>query len=50
MDVIDRVPGLAENAALVHQRMVDQRNRHWHYVREIGDDMPEVKDWSWPSE
>lgn len=48
MDVIDRVEGLGGKAALVHQQMIDQRNRHWHYVREVGDDLPEVKDWVWP--
>jgi xylulose-5-phosphate/fructose-6-phosphate phosphoketolase len=48
MDVIDRVPGLRERAALVHQHMVDRRTEHWAYIREHGDDMPEVKDWRWP--
>ncbi len=48
MDVIDRVPGLGESAALVHQLMIDRRTEHWHYIREHGDDMPEVKDWRWP--
>jgi xylulose-5-phosphate/fructose-6-phosphate phosphoketolase len=48
MDVIDRVPGLRERAALVHQHMVDRRTEHWGYIREHGDDMPEVKDWTWP--
>jgi xylulose-5-phosphate/fructose-6-phosphate phosphoketolase len=47
MDVIDRVPGLGERAALVHQHMIDRRTEHWTYVREHGDDMPEVRDWAW---
>ena len=50
MDVIDRVPGLGERAALVHQHMIDKRTEHWHYIREHGDDMPEVKDWHWPGD
>jgi xylulose-5-phosphate/fructose-6-phosphate phosphoketolase len=27
--------------------MVDQRARHRAYVREHGEDLPEVKDWQW---
>jgi xylulose-5-phosphate/fructose-6-phosphate phosphoketolase len=48
MDVIDRVPGLGVTAAQVRQHMVDQRTRHSEYVRVHGDDLPEVKDWTWP--
>ena len=33
MDVIDRVPGLGANAALVRQHMVDARTRHVEYTR-----------------
>jgi len=29
--------------------MVDSRTRHWAYVREHGEDMPEVRDWVWPA-
>ena len=48
MDVIDRVPGLGERAAVVRQRMVDQRNaqRVWAYAH--GEDPPEIRDWAWP--
>jgi xylulose-5-phosphate/fructose-6-phosphate phosphoketolase len=48
IDVIDRVPGLAERAAHLRQRMVDERLRHRAYTREVGDDMPDVRDWAWP--
>ncbi len=47
MDVIDRVPGLATRAAHVRQYMVDQRTRHGLYVREFGEDLPEVQNWKW---
>jgi xylulose-5-phosphate/fructose-6-phosphate phosphoketolase len=47
MDVVDRVPGLGERAAELRQRMVDTRLRHRAYTREIGDDMPDVRDWTW---
>jgi xylulose-5-phosphate/fructose-6-phosphate phosphoketolase len=48
MDVIDRVPGLAQRAAALRQRMNDQRLRHRAYTRRVGDDAPEVRDWVWP--
>jgi xylulose-5-phosphate/fructose-6-phosphate phosphoketolase len=48
MDVIDRVPGLSVRAAGLRQRMVDERLRHRAYTREHGEDMPDVRDWTWP--
>jgi xylulose-5-phosphate/fructose-6-phosphate phosphoketolase len=48
MDVIDRVPGLGEREAPLRQRMADERLRHRAYTRAVGDDMPDVRDWTWP--
>ncbi len=48
MDVIDRVPGLGERCAHLRQDMVDDRLRARAYTREVGDDIPEVRDWTWP--
>jgi xylulose-5-phosphate/fructose-6-phosphate phosphoketolase len=48
MDVIDRVPELGAAAAQVRQRMVDERTRHTEYVRSHGEDLPEVRGWTWP--
>ncbi len=47
MDVIDRVPGLAVRAAAVRQQMADVRQRHHAWIREHGEDLPEVADWTW---
>jgi xylulose-5-phosphate/fructose-6-phosphate phosphoketolase len=47
IDVIDRVPGLGQRAAQLRQDMVDLRRRHWSYVRDHGEDLPEVRDWVW---
>jgi xylulose-5-phosphate/fructose-6-phosphate phosphoketolase len=47
MDVIDRVPGLGTRAAGLRQLMVDTRHRARAWTREHGDDLPEVRDWSW---
>jgi xylulose-5-phosphate/fructose-6-phosphate phosphoketolase len=48
IDVIDRVPGLGSKAAHLRQRMVDERVRCRAYTREAGEDLPEVRDWTWP--
>jgi xylulose-5-phosphate/fructose-6-phosphate phosphoketolase len=48
MDVIDRVPGLAERCAHLRQDMSDARLEARAYTREVGDDIPEVRDWVWP--
>jgi xylulose-5-phosphate/fructose-6-phosphate phosphoketolase len=50
MDVIDRVPGLGARVAHLRQRMVDERLRHRAYTREYGDDMADVRDWTWPAD
>jgi xylulose-5-phosphate/fructose-6-phosphate phosphoketolase len=48
MDVIDRVPGLGTRAAGVRQEMVDRRLTARAHTREHGEDVPEVRDWTWP--
>ena len=49
MDVIDRVPALGSSEAHLRQRMADERLRHRAYTREVGEDMPDVRDWTWPA-
>ena len=46
--VIDRVPGLGAVAAKAKQRFRDKLLEHRRYVREHGEDMPEIADWTWP--
>jgi len=48
MDVIDRVPGLRSRAAHTRQLMEDERLRHRQYTRDVGDDSPDIRDWTWP--
>jgi len=48
IDVIDRVPGLAERAAHLRQEMEERRLRARAYTREHGEDDPEIRDWTWP--
>ena len=47
MDVIDRVPGLSERQARLRKWLEDQRARHRAYIVAHGDDMPEIRDWTW---
>ena len=46
-DVIDRVPHLRYKAAHVKQMLHEKLIEHKQYVREHGEDMPEIRDWKW---
>ena len=35
-------------AATLRQRMFDERLRAREYTRAHGEDLPEIRDWSWP--
>ncbi len=47
IDAIDRVPSLGSRAALLRQQMVDARAEAKRWTREYGDDIPQVRDWTW---
>ena len=47
IDVIDRVPGLADRAGHLRQEMEDARLRARAYGREHGEDDPDIAGWSW---
>ena len=46
-DVIERVPRLGYRAASAMQHLRDRLIDHRNYIREHGEDMPEVREWSW---
>jgi xylulose-5-phosphate/fructose-6-phosphate phosphoketolase len=48
MDVADRVPALGGKAEHLKQRMRDKRVDHKQYIVEHGEDMPEIREWTWP--
>ena len=48
IDVIDRVPGLAERAAGLRQQMVDARLTAEMHARQHGADPEAITDWTWP--
>ncbi|MEJ2532982.1 MAG: phosphoketolase family protein [Halioglobus sp.] len=47
MDVIDRVPQLGYRAAHLRQRMRDRLLTHKQYISRFGQDMPDIRDWTW---
>jgi xylulose-5-phosphate/fructose-6-phosphate phosphoketolase len=48
IDVVDRVPGLAQRAADLRREMEESRLRARAYTRAQGDDDPSIRDWTWP--
>ena len=46
-DVLDRVPGLAAGAAHLKQMVRDKLVEHNAYIREFGQDLPEIRNWEW---
>jgi xylulose-5-phosphate/fructose-6-phosphate phosphoketolase len=49
-DVVDRLPALGYKAAYLKQWLRDKLIEHSLYVREHGEDLPEVRDWTWSHE
>jgi len=47
-DVIDRVPGLAAHGAYAKLALRDKLIDHRQYITLHGEDMPEVREWTWP--
>jgi xylulose-5-phosphate/fructose-6-phosphate phosphoketolase len=46
-DVIDRLPKLGYLAAYTKQELRNKLIEHKAYIRERGEDMPEVREWRW---
>ena len=47
IDVIERVPLVGEKGTHLKQRLLDKLIEHKRYIRTHGQDMPEVRNWTW---
>ncbi len=47
-DLVDRVPRLARVGGHFKQFLRNRLIEHKEYVHRCGDDMPEIKNWTWP--
>jgi xylulose-5-phosphate/fructose-6-phosphate phosphoketolase len=47
-DLVDRVPRLERVGGHFKQFCRDKLIEHREYVRQYGDDMPEIRNWTWP--
>ena len=46
-DVVERVARLRPHAAYVKQHVRDKLIAHKEYIRQYGEDMPEIRNWQW---
>ena len=47
IDVMNRVPKMQPRAAHIKQAMRDRIIEHKQYIERYGEDMPEIRDWTW---
>ncbi|MBM3774068.1 MAG: phosphoketolase, partial [Acidobacteria bacterium] len=48
-DALDRVPRFHDRAAHLKQHLRDQLIRHKQHIARYGEDMPEIREWTWSS-
>jgi xylulose-5-phosphate/fructose-6-phosphate phosphoketolase len=47
MDVIDRLPETGEKGLALKQQLEDKLFEHRQYINRYGQDMPEIRNWTW---
>jgi xylulose-5-phosphate/fructose-6-phosphate phosphoketolase len=47
MNAIDRLPQLSAEGTHVKQQLQDKLNEHNRYIRDRGEDLPEIRNWQW---
>ncbi len=48
IDVIDRLPQIGSRGDYLRQQLLDKLVEHKQYIDRYGEDMPEIRNWSWP--
>ena len=48
IDAVNRLPQTGSEGTYLKQQLLDKLVEHKQYIRRYGQDMPEVRDWSWP--
>ena len=48
IDAIDRLPGTGERGVYLKQQLQDKLVEHRRYIQQHGEDLPEVRNWTWP--
>ncbi|WP_408640393.1 phosphoketolase family protein [Saccharomonospora xinjiangensis] len=46
---LERIPRVAGRLGTLRQRLLDHLDRHHDYIRRTGEDLPEVRNWTWGS-
>jgi xylulose-5-phosphate/fructose-6-phosphate phosphoketolase len=47
MDAVARLPQTGERGMRLKRQLEDKLVEHRHYIREHGEDMPEIRNWKW---
>jgi xylulose-5-phosphate/fructose-6-phosphate phosphoketolase len=48
LDVVDRVPRLANHRPYVRHELENKLIDHKNYIEKHGEDLPDIRDWKWP--
>jgi xylulose-5-phosphate/fructose-6-phosphate phosphoketolase len=49
ISAIERMPRTGDRGMALQAQMRDKLREHHRYIRQHGEDMPEVRDWVWPA-
>ncbi len=49
MDAVARTPRLSHMSGNIREMMERKLTEHKEYIERVGDDMPQIKEWIWPT-